>query len=460
MPIKINTSLTPKLLKPQIKHIFELSAPKLISIENTWDPNNGAPVFTVNGKYSSCQWTEWTHGFQYGSLLLQYEVTGDDFFLKSAIDNILSRMTNYITHMGVHDHGFNIISTFGNLRRIILNKKLQQQESLLPVCELALKVSGAVQATRWTTIENNLGYIYSFNGPHSLFIDTIRTLRSLGMAHLLGHVLKCEHDSEVSLLERLIKHLITTAKYSVFYGDNRDIYDFYGRVAHESIFNINDGKYRGPSTQQGFSPYSTWMRGLAWAICGFAEELEFLDYLPENVFPEKFTKKNVLDIIIKANQATADFYLKNCCTCGIVYWDSHAPNLYRLGPDYLNQPANPYNDWEPVDSSAAAIAAQGLFRLGNFLLKKSQTNLGQSYKQAALTIFSNLSNEPYLSTNPNHQGLLLHSVYHRPKGWDHISEHQKIPNNESSMWGDYHLRELAILILSEAEEKPYPTFFV
>ena len=48
------------------------------------------------------------------------------------------------------------------------------------------------------------GFIYSFNGPHSLFIDTIRSLRSLALAHQLGHVLMGEHDSRISLLERLI----------------------------------------------------------------------------------------------------------------------------------------------------------------------------------------------------------------------------------------------------------------
>ena len=38
--------------------------------------------------------------------------------------------------------------------------------------------------------------------------------------------------------------------------------------------------------------------------------------------------------------------------------------------DYLNKPADPFNDYEPVDSSAAAIAAQGLLRLGNNLTRK------------------------------------------------------------------------------------------
>ncbi len=51
------------------------------------------------------------------------------------------------------------------------------------------------------------------------------------------------------------------------------------------------------------------------------------------------------------------------------YWDTGAPGLYRLG-DYLDIPADPFNAYEPVDSSAAAIAAQGLLRLGRYLKEK------------------------------------------------------------------------------------------
>ncbi len=67
--------------------------------------------------------------------------------------------------------------------------------------------------------------------------------------------------------------------------------------------------------------------------------------------------------------------------------------------------------------------------------------------------------EPYLSTNAKHQGLILHSVYHRPNGWDHLALSQKVPNGESSMWGDYHARELALLLLREAAHDPALTFF-
>ncbi len=67
--------------------------------------------------------------------------------------------------------------------------------------------------------------------------------------------------------------------------------------------------------------------------------------------------------------------------------------------------------------------------------------------------------EPYLSTDPEHQGLLLHSIYHRPRGWDHIPAGQKIACGESGMWGDCHLREAALLAQRMADGQPYYTFF-
>ncbi|RME95020.1 MAG: glycosyl hydrolase, partial [Verrucomicrobia bacterium] len=172
---------------------------------------------------------------------------------------------------------------------------------------------------------------------------------------------------------------------------------------------------------------------------------------------------------LEAATATADFYLRNCCADGIPMWDTGAPNLHRLPEDYLDQPSNPYNPWEPVDSSAAAIAAQGLLRLARYL--ETELAAGEKppmrhakaaakrYHQAGLKIADTLFSEPYLSTHPRHQGLILHSVYHRPNGWDHVPRGMKVPCGESSMWGDYHARELALWIQREAEGGPYLTFF-
>ena len=77
----------------------------------------------------------------------------------------------------------------------------------------------------------------------------------------------------------------------------------------------------------------------------------------------------VLNWFYAAALATADFYLANSCTDGIPMWDTGAPNLHRLGA-CLGR-ASDRSTWEPVDSSAAAIAAQGLLRLGNHLPPKA-----------------------------------------------------------------------------------------
>ena len=475
MAIKIDNRLTARKLLPKLERVFELSAQKIVSIEKSWTRQKGTPVFTVKGKYTSRGWTEWTQGFQYGSALLQFDATGEQRFLELGRERTIERMPTHVSHVGVHDHGFNNVSTYGNLWRLMREGRIPFNQRENDVYELALKVSGAVQAVRWTATADGLGYIYSFNGPHSLFVDTLRSLRSLALAHQLGHVLMGERDQKTSLLQRLLQHAETTARYSVFYGENRDAYDVRGRTAHESIFNINDGSYRCPNSQQGYSPFSTWTRGLAWAILGFAEELEFLAFhssrrrLQSAGFPTAAGSSAPSDVsghderaaaasFHRAAIATADFYLENSCADGVPMWDTGAPNLARLG-NYLAKRSNPFNQWEPVDGSAAVIAAQGLYRLGNYLTLKGDKPSGARYRQAGLTVANTIFDEPYLSTEPRHQGLLLHSVYHRPNGWDYIAPGQTIPNGESSMWGDYHARELALLLLREARGVPYLTFF-
>lgn len=96
--------------------------------------------------------------------------------------------------------------------------------------------------------------------------------------------------------------------------------------------------------------------------------------------------------------ATCDFFIEHTYSDGIPFWDTGAPELHRLG-NYQDMKSDPFNEYEPVDSSAAAIGAQG---------------------------------------------ILLHSVYHRPNGWDNIPGGRHIPCGESSMWGDYHITELCL----------------
>src|SRR5947209_16823075 len=117
--IQINEKLIPEALERKVKAVFEVSAPKIQSIGQSWNPSQGAPVYTVHGRYTSRGWTEWTQGFQFGAAILQFDATEDSSFLELGRKNTVTFMAPHISHIGVHDHGFNNISTYGNLLRLL-----------------------------------------------------------------------------------------------------------------------------------------------------------------------------------------------------------------------------------------------------------------------------------------------------------------------------------------------------
>lgn len=458
----IDRTVTPSDLLPAVHALWRRSAETIGALHETWNWKDGAPVYTARGRYTARGWTDWTEGFHYGSALLQYDAIGEDRFLTIGRTGALRRMPAHVTHFGVHDHGFNNISTYGNLLRLIGEGRADPLDA--DVCRLALRCSGAVQAARWTPVRWDrtdgppvpMGFVHSFNGPHSLFVDTIRSMRALAVAHALGQELLGEQDARTSLLDRLCAHAAATAVWSVYYGEGRDAYDVPGRTAHECLFNPVNGSYRCPSTQQGYSPFTTWTRGLAWAICGFAELLEWFDARPQLKTSDGVAWAE--PYLWRGATAAAEFYIAHTATDGVPYWDTGAPGLAQLG-DWRARPAEPCNDHEPVDSSAAAIAAQGLLRLGSVAGQRGEAEAASRWTRAGLTVARTLFASPYLSDDPGHQGLILHAIYHRPNGWDYVPEGSSIPRGEACLWGDYHARELALMILRMAEGTPWPRFF-
>jgi hypothetical protein len=188
-------------------------------------------------------------------------------------------------------------------------------------------------------------------------------------------------------------------------------------------------------------------------MLGFAEQLEFLATLPGEA-PDT-------SMLLEAAIATCDHYIDDVTAAdGIPYWDAGAPGLAEM-PDWRDRPADPFNKYEPVDSSAAVIAAQGLLRLARVLSSSGRQAEADLYLQAGLRVADTLFEESggYLSHDARHQGLILHSVYHWPNRWDHVPEGATTPHGESSMWGDYHARELALYIKRLAGQGPYLTFF-
>src|SRR5258708_6628037 len=234
--IDISSAPAPAALLPKLHRAFELSGAKIRAIEREWRPSQGSPVFTVHGKYTSRGWTEWTQGFQFGGAILQFDATGEREFLETGRERTVSLMAPHVSHIGVHDHGFNNVSTYGNLLRLMAEGRIPEDAWERRFYELALKVSGAVQAARWSPTADGGGYIYSFNGAHSLFVDTIRTLRALALADRLGQPLMGEQDEKVSLLGRLVQHARAAEQDNMYLGRGRDRFDIPGRVAPRRRF--------------------------------------------------------------------------------------------------------------------------------------------------------------------------------------------------------------------------------
>ena len=92
----------------------------------------------------------------------------------------------------------------------------------------------------------------------------------------------------------------------------------------------------------------------------------------------------------------------------------------------------PPNDWEepdpalPYESSAAAIAAGGMWRLAGLVGDEARA---RRYAGYALRVLTRLCEPDFLSCgDPEWEGVLRHGSYHQGKG---------LGVDESVMWGDY-----------------------
>ena len=123
--ITIKQDLKAADLRQQLQRFWTLSGEKVRHIEQNYDVAQGAPVFTRQGRYTTRGWTEWTQGFQFGSAILQYDATGEKEFLEAGRRKTVAVMAPHVSHIGVHDHGFNNVSTYGNLLRLMHEGKTE-----------------------------------------------------------------------------------------------------------------------------------------------------------------------------------------------------------------------------------------------------------------------------------------------------------------------------------------------
>ena len=174
-----------------------------------------------------------------------------------------------------------------------------------------------------------------------------------------------------------------------------------GGTVHEGIFDTETGQFVQSSTHQGWSPGSTWSRGLAWALYGFTAAHRLSG---DAAF-------------LGTARRCADYYLRHAPAGLVPYWDFDLP---AEGPRL----------W---DSSAGAIAASGLWDLAEAVSDPAEQ---ERHRAASLILLQTLCSERFLPRNqPDWEGIVLHGLYHYHKG---------LGVDESVAWGDHFFVEALV----------------
>jgi unsaturated chondroitin disaccharide hydrolase len=334
------------------------------------------PSFTQQGRWvrQVPGWTNWCEGFLGGQLWLVYQATGDAWFRKQA-EHYTRLLEPRKTDRSVHDLGFLFWPTW---------KRWYDLEGD-PAANAVLIEAGRTLALRY---QEKGGYLCSFQGAHSLYIDIMMNIG------LVFYAASQTGDDQLWDIAR--QHCLTTRRVLVRGDDS---------TAHEGLFDPTTGQFLRQQTQQGWRDDSTWARGHAWALYGFTTAY---------VFSQE-------PIFLDTAERLADFYIERTPAHGV-----------------------PPNDWEepqpqvPYESSTAAIAASGLLDLSQATQDARRRRL---YRDYARQISDTLTTPEFLARSlPGWEGILLHGIYHQPQG---------VGVDESTMWGDYYFLEGLCKTLSE-----------
>jgi unsaturated chondroitin disaccharide hydrolase len=327
------------------------------------------PMYTENGQWSQSRerWTNWCSGFFPGLMWIfrkrAEEGSAEAKFWEEQAIRYSKPLEKRKNDRESQDLGFLMFSTYYRWYRLTHDPRLND----------VLIEAGRTLALRY---RENGQYLSSFVSDESLFIDLMMNVGIIFYA--------ARETGDKRLREIAFRHCETTRRVLVR-GD--------GSSAHEGIFDSTTGEFLHQSTQQGFRGDSCWSRGLAWAIYGFSI---CYDYSRD---PR----------LLATAQACADYYLTHTNADGIPPWDFNAPANRR----------------SLLDTSAAAIAASALLRLGRLLQDPVK---GHFYASSGLFILRMLSEKHIAMKDKKWDGILRGGVYH---------VHKELGVDESVIWGDY-----------------------
>ena len=342
-----------------------------------------------NGQWTTVSSGDWTSGFFAGQLWLLYEHSGNPA-LRSAAEAWTASVAPQATNTSTHDVGFMIFTSSGQAFRITGNDAYRQTV-LTAAASLDSRFSSVVGATRsW-----DFG---SWSFP--VIVDNMMNLELLYWSS--------KHGSDALAMQRWASHATSHAGVTAVSHVRAN-----GSSFHVVDFDPSTGAILSQETHQGYRDWSTWSRGQAWGIHGFAMAYR------EAGDPS----------FLATAEALADYFVAHLPADRIPYWDFDDPNIPNA----------------PRDSSAAAIAASGLLELA---VVDGDPARRASYREAAEGILATHKTSAYLSNGVASSGLLLHGTGNKPAGTE---------INVSLIYGDYYFVEALVRDLALAPAEAVPT---
>ena len=275
-------------------------------------------------------------------------------------------MAPHLTHVGVHDHGFNNVSTYGDLWRLAREGRIDRRPTgKMHFYELALEGQRRGAGAALDAAARRRVHLFVQRRPFAVrrYDPIAARARARAPARPPPRRRSRTHRSTCSIgwfSTRAPRRDTTSTTAAAATATTSAAASRTRACSTRPTAPIAD-----PNSQQGYSPFThvDARPGLGDArLCRAARVHP--GAAPTTALEPVGGRAAIEAMMLDAARATCDFYIDPVAAAdGIPYWDTGAPGLAAMA-DWGDEPADPFNDHEPVDSSAAAIAAQGLLRLG------------------------------------------------------------------------------------------------
>ncbi|GGG09148.1 glycoside hydrolase family 88 protein [Paenibacillus aceti] len=334
------------------------------------------PHISTNGVYQLNDNEDWTNGFWSGMLWLCYEYTGDEAFRQKAIETVKDFRRRFDAKIVLDHHDIGFLYSLSSKAQWIIEKDESARQLTLEAADLLLK--------RWRPAGG--GYIQAWGREGDpkeagrIIIDCLLNLPLLFWAE--------QQTGDPKYREVAVTQAEKTRRYIVR-GDDSSYHTFF--------FDPSTGEPIGGATHQGYTNGSTWTRGQAWGVYGFALAYR---YTGDPLF-------------LETSRRMARYFLEHLPEDHVAYWDFNAPvdeNTYR-------------------DSSASAIVAAGLQELLEHL---DEQDPDRAYFKQGLTDSLTSLVENYSTIGEDAEGLLKRGSYYVRGG---------LSPDDYMIWGDYYYLE-------------------